>query len=247
MRREEMGMAELASKIDRADREKAALRAVMRGTRASISAAERERLSEAACQRALALPEVRVARSVAAYSALGTELSLDGLVGELGASGVELLAPVTLTGRRMASVPVSADELLTHTGGLSPHSGQPRHADIEAGSHAAAGLEEQPAFLAHPERPLVALPANRVPVPPDDIDIMFVPGLAFDKHGMRLGYGAGYYDAWLAQGAGSHPLLVGICFDEQLVGHVPAESHDHPVAVVVTPTRTLRVDCHIRA
>ncbi|MBS5478095.1 MAG: hypothetical protein KHY83_05465 [Coriobacteriia bacterium] len=246
-------MAELAGRIGR---EKATLRAAMREVRAGIPAAERKRLSQAACRRVLALPEVRAARTVAVYCALGTELSMDGLVGELSASGdVRLLAPVTLTGRRMAFVPVSADELLTRTEGRTE---QPRHMGTGAdGPHAAASPGERPAFLAHPERPLAELPAGRAPVLAGDIDVMLVPGLAFDACGMRLGYGAGYYDAWLtsadkprlpdsapesqspAPAAGSRPLLVGACFDEQVVTRVPSESFDRPVGVVVTPTRTL--------
>jgi 5-formyltetrahydrofolate cyclo-ligase len=56
------------------------------------------------------------------------------------------------------------------------------------------------------------------------IDLILVPGLAFDARGGRLGYGAGYYDTFLAE----HPdaFKAGICFRGQLVDEVPMEEHD---------------------
>lgn len=70
-----------------------------------------------------------------------------------------------------------------------------------------------------------------------DLDLVIVPGVAFDAGGRRLGYGGGYYDRLL-------PALVGVpkvalAFDEQVVETIPAEEHDVPVDVVVTPTRVL--------
>ena len=55
-------------------------------------------------------------------------------------------------------------------------------------------------------------------------DLILVPGLAFDKQGFRMGYGAGYYDTFLAQ----HPesYKVGVCYPFQLVDEVPTEPHD---------------------
>ncbi len=70
------------------------------------------------------------------------------------------------------------------------------------------------------------------------IDLLVVPGLAFDPRGHRLGRGAGFYDRLLA-----HPdlraLTVGVCFDEQLVEDVPVDPHDLPVASVVTPSHVV--------
>jgi 5-formyltetrahydrofolate cyclo-ligase len=57
-----------------------------------------------------------------------------------------------------------------------------------------------------------------------NIDVIIVPGLAFDAEQYRLGYGGGYYDAFLAK----HPnaYTVGICYPFQKVKTVPKESHD---------------------
>ena len=65
-----------------------------------------------------------------------------------------------------------------------------------------------------------------------DFDLIVVPGMAFDKEGHRLGRGRGYYDRFLAQ----HPQspTIGLCFDFQLVPHVPSEPHDRPINEILT-------------
>jgi len=73
---------------------------------------------------------------------------------------------------------------------------------------------------------------------PHEIDLVLVPGTAFDEACGRLGMGGGFYDRLLprlAPGA----LTIGLAFDEQLVAEVPAEAHDVPLSAVVTPTRTI--------
>ena len=55
------------------------------------------------------------------------------------------------------------------------------------------------------------------------IDLILVPGVAFDKSGNRLGRGKGYYDKVLKQ-TGAYKL--GVCFDFHLVERVPVEPHD---------------------
>lgn len=67
-----------------------------------------------------------------------------------------------------------------------------------------------------------------------------VPGLAFDAQGLRLGYGGGYYDAFLASFRGTS---VGLCREAQLVESLRAlggiDAHDVPVDFVVTEARVL--------
>lgn len=57
-----------------------------------------------------------------------------------------------------------------------------------------------------------------------EYDFVIVPGLAFDQHNFRLGYGGGYYDTFLAQ----HPEVykMGIFYPFQEVASVPKEAHD---------------------
>lgn len=76
-------------------------------------------------------------------------------------------------------------------------------------------------------------PAGRVPVDPDEIDVVIIPGLAFDRWGKRLGYGGAYYDRYLPRLA-THAVKVGVGFHQQLVRSVPSDRHDVRLDVVVT-------------
>ena len=153
--------------------------------------------------------------------------------------------PVTLCGPRLAFVQVDVAEL--------------------------ANPETLPHCLREPSQALEAVPAELVgrAIDPADIDAVILPGLAFDTHGTRLGYGGGYYDAWLGEayslgdadktgkqsgGArrstskalSSHrPFLIGACFDCQLLppaATLPREPHDIAMDAVVTASRVLWVD-----
>lgn len=62
-------------------------------------------------------------------------------------------------------------------------------------------------------------------------DLVIVPGLAFDENGNRVGYGGGYYDAFLK--SQSAALKVGVCYDFQLLKNLPKEEHDVPVNSVI--------------
>lgn len=75
-------------------------------------------------------------------------------------------------------------------------------------------------------------------VQPENIDLVIVPGIAFDNRGHRLGYGRGYYDRWLE----AVPLdrRWGLCFEEQLVERLPNGIHDLPVAGIITEARLIR-------
>jgi 5-formyltetrahydrofolate cyclo-ligase len=66
------------------------------------------------------------------------------------------------------------------------------------------------------------------------LDLVLVPGVAFDARGCRLGRGKGYYDQLLTQVRGA---TCGVAFDEQIVAEVPAEPHDVHVYCILTPTR----------
>lgn len=71
------------------------------------------------------------------------------------------------------------------------------------------------------------------------IDLLVLPGVAFDRRGMRLGYGKGYYDRALV-GRRPRTVLVGLAYDFQLVEELPAETHDVPLDIVVTAGEMLR-------
>jgi 5-formyltetrahydrofolate cyclo-ligase len=70
-------------------------------------------------------------------------------------------------------------------------------------------------------------------VPLEDIDLVVVPGIAFDKYNMRLGRGHGYYDRFLCC-LPERSKTVGLAFDFQLVEHLPHQPHDIPVWKTIT-------------
>jgi 5-formyltetrahydrofolate cyclo-ligase len=68
---------------------------------------------------------------------------------------------------------------------------------------------------------------------PAEIDVLVLPGVAFDPHGGRLGRGGGHYDRLLAR-APARTVRIGVGFACQLVPNVPRERHDEGLDLVVT-------------
>jgi 5-formyltetrahydrofolate cyclo-ligase len=75
-------------------------------------------------------------------------------------------------------------------------------------------------------------------VPIEFIDIAIIPGFAFDEKGGRIGSGNGLYDRLI-------PMLpvttrkVGLAYESQIIQHVPMESHDRHVDIIITENRTI--------
>ncbi|MCU1278316.1 MAG: 5-formyltetrahydrofolate cyclo-ligase [bacterium] len=70
-----------------------------------------------------------------------------------------------------------------------------------------------------------------------DLELIFVPGIAFARDGHRLGFGHGYYDRALA--AAPRAVRIGLCHEFQLVDHLPPRPGDEPVDLIVTPRERL--------
>lgn len=64
------------------------------------------------------------------------------------------------------------------------------------------------------------------------LDLAFIPGMAFDSQGHRLGRGKGYYDRFLSQ-IPPGVTKIGVCFDFQKVETVPVDSNDIPMDEVI--------------
>ena len=67
------------------------------------------------------------------------------------------------------------------------------------------------------------------------IDLVVVPGIAFDRRGHRIGFGGGYYDRFLAD---LQAVKLGLCYDDLVLQEIPNESHDVPMDIVVAQTAT---------
>lgn len=96
-------------------------------------------------------------------------------------------------------------------------------------------LRAGPRFIPEPEPFMPAIPA--------DLEVIFVPGLAFNYFGQRIGYGAGIYDRLLLKTRRSS-IKIGLAFDLQLFSdEFPQEEHDICVDYVVTDRQI--VDCRL--
>jgi 5-formyltetrahydrofolate cyclo-ligase len=78
---------------------------------------------------------------------------------------------------------------------------------------------------------------------PGDIDLLVVPGLAFDAQGGRLGQGKGYYDRFIARMRkdSKKPLLVAVGLEPQLVDRIPVTELDFCMDILVLPNQTVTV------
>lgn len=166
----------------------------------------------ALADRALELPELAHARTVAAYVSVGSEPGTPALLDALRARDVRVLLPALLPDNDLDWGPYTGEESLApvrHGGRMTllEPSGERLGPDAVTGA-----------------------------------DVVLLPGLAVDARGMRLGRGGGSYDRVLGRlgRAGAHPALVVLLYDTEVLDRVPAEPHDRPVHAVVTPSGVRR-------
>jgi 5-formyltetrahydrofolate cyclo-ligase len=166
----------------------------------------------ALAERALELPELAHARTVAAYVSVGSEPGTRALLDALRARGVRVLLPALLPDNDLD---------------WGEYGGPGSLARVQHGGKMA--LFEPSGARLGPDAVTAA-------------DVVLLPGLAVDARGMRLGRGGGSYDRVLArlERAGAGPRLVVLLYDTEVVAHVPAEAHDKPVHAVVTPSGVRR-------
>lgn len=73
-------------------------------------------------------------------------------------------------------------------------------------------------------------------IPVEEIEVIVVPGVAFDKKGRRLGRGKGFYDRMLHS---AKAIKIGVGYDFQLLNDLPAEPHDVSMDMVITERTTI--------
>lgn len=81
-------------------------------------------------------------------------------------------------------------------------------------------------------------PTGNDMVSPDEIELIVVPGVAYDRKGNRLGRGKGFYDRLLSE---SRAAKIGVGYEFQLVDFIPAEPHDIAMDMVITPGNIIRI------
>jgi len=107
-----------------------------------------------------------------------------------------------------------------------------------------------------PEGPLDSLTPGAYGIPtmegtrtadPEELDIIIVPGIAFDISGNRVGRGGGYYDRYLSQTRGSKCFKCAVAYDFQVIEEIHAQPWDMPMDALVTPTETIYCEISRRA
>ncbi len=79
-------------------------------------------------------------------------------------------------------------------------------------------------------------PKNTAIADPKAIDVVIVPGIAFDKSGGRVGFGKGCYDGFLKS---TDAVRVGVCYEFQMCEKIPTEPHDEKMDFAVTEKRVV--------
>lgn len=72
----------------------------------------------------------------------------------------------------------------------------------------------------------------------DNIELIIVPGIAYDNRGNRVGLGKGYYDRLLSR---TKATKIGIGYDFQLVDEIDSEPHDITMDIVITDSRIINI------
>jgi 5-formyltetrahydrofolate cyclo-ligase len=112
--------------------------------------------------------------------------------------------------------------------------------------------EEDHRMVFHPYEPArlvhhpfgMAEPAPDLPIiPPNEVELALVPGVAFDRLGRRLGYGGGYFDRFLRDFTG---VALGVIYQALLLDQLPYGEHDVPVGWVVTEAGLLHTNPQVR-
>lgn len=187
--------------------DKRMLRRGLLSVRNGLPADDVRETAAALAARALELPELARAGTVAAYVSVGSEPGTLALLDTLRARGVRVILPVLLPDNDLD---------------WGEYTGADSLAEVRHGGKMAllepAGERLGPAAV-------------------QDADAVLLPGLAVDARGMRLGRGGGSYDRVLArlERSGADPALVVLLYDTEVVDRVPEEAHDRPVHSVVTP------------
>ena len=164
---------------------------------------DKEPLSQAICEKFASLGEFTAARSVMVYIEVRTEVRTRQFLPTLLASGKRIVVPYCRTDGQL--------ELFL----------------LENMDELAIGMYK----ILEPKAELRELPSKKVDV--KEIDLIMVPGVAFDSNGARMGHGFGYYDKLLEHARSDAPL-VALAFECQIFPEIPTQSHDIFMDKIIT-------------
>jgi 5-formyltetrahydrofolate cyclo-ligase len=182
---------------------KIALRREMRAKLSALSSEFRAEASLVICELTARHKAFRAARAIALFSPLLTEPDIHPLIEEAWAA------------RKHVALPRLSDQKSRPC--LAWHRVE-SWADL---------IDDGPFSLLEPCRKKCPL------VEAKELEAVFVPGLAFDSNGRRLGRGGGYYDRFLSALDSTVPRI-GLMFDVQRVDEVPTGPHDQALPAIIT-------------
>lgn len=188
--------------------ERRQLRRRLLAERMGLAPADRRRLSEQIVDTLTALPHMQQSQTVLIYCSYRSEVETLVLLQRCLEAGKTVCVPLTVPAQSRL-LAVAIKNPLTDLG---------------------------PGYLGIPE-PLPQLVESRE-VGADRLEAVVIPGAVFDRNGNRLGYGGGYYDRFLTQGA-PQALRIGLAYSRQLVQTLPALGHDVPLDLLVTEMEVL--------
>jgi len=178
--------------------------------KARVAQPDKDAVSKRICAAFMALPEYAAAKTVMWYVDAASEVRTRHTLPEALAGGKRIVVPYCI---------VETNELeLFLLGDMSE-------------------LVEGAYKILEPKAELRALPSKKVTAA--ELDLVMVPGTAFDSRGGRMGQGKGYYDRLLATARPDAPL-VAIAFDCQIFDEIPVAPHDVFMDKVITEARAIQ-------
>lgn len=179
--------------------------------KARVAQPDKDAVSAAVLARAVELPEYAAAGVIMYYVDAGSEVRTRQALPDAIASGKTVVVPYCLT--ETTTLALFRLESMDE-------------------------LIEGAYRILEPREGLRAAPGKSVQ--PGELDLVLVPGTAFDRRGGRMGQGKGYYDRLLA-GVRPGVPLVALAFECQMLAEVPMAPHDRFMDIVVTEAGIYRV------
>jgi len=163
----------------------------------------KDELSRAICDRFLALPEYEKSGTVLFYIDVRAEVRTREYLPQVLETDKRLVVPYCVDGEQLELFLLEDMQ------------------ELETGMYK----------ILEPRAELRTRPEKQVDVA--DIDLVMVPGVAFDKRGARMGHGKGYYDRLLSQARPDTPL-VALAFECQMFPEIPVDDHDVFMDQIIT-------------
>ncbi|XP_063105859.1 5-formyltetrahydrofolate cyclo-ligase isoform X1 [Cavia porcellus] len=184
------------------------LRAELRRRLAALSAEERRRQSRLLTQKVLAHSQYQKSKRISIFLSMQDEIETEEIIKDIFQQGKTCFIPrYQFRSNHMDMVKLASPDEISSLPKTSWNIHQPAEDDVREEALSTGGL-----------------------------DLIFMPGLGFDKQGNRLGRGRGYYDAYLQrclQLPGPTPYTIALAFKEQICHQIPVGEHDMRVDEVL--------------